>query len=98
MGCVENGITKLEILGAMLKYVHCLDAELDDAILKLVYAQLPKNTVVRWGVKSVASSYPNKKFFLLRILWYSSLKIKIFLACDACRHRRANISIIIVNF
>ena len=36
MGCVENGITKLEILGAMLKYVHCLDAELDGAILKLV--------------------------------------------------------------
>ena len=38
MGCVENGwgITKLEILGAMLKYVHCLDAELDEAIFKLV--------------------------------------------------------------
>ena len=38
VGCAENEcvITKLEILGAMLKNVHCLDAELDDAIFKLV--------------------------------------------------------------
>ena len=40
MGCVENGITTFEILGAMLKNVHCLDAELDEALFKLVYNYL----------------------------------------------------------
>ena len=45
MRCVESrldtdeiglGIKKLEIIGAMLKNVRSLDAELDDAIFKLV--------------------------------------------------------------
>ena len=29
--------TRMEILGEMLKNVHCLDAELDEALFKLVY-------------------------------------------------------------
>ena len=40
MRCVESGWdtteTDFEIIGAMLKNVHCLNAELDDAIFKLV--------------------------------------------------------------
>ena len=40
MRCFESGWdtteTDFEILGAMLKNVHCLNAELDDAIFKLV--------------------------------------------------------------
>ena len=33
---IDTAETEFEIIGKMLKNVHCLDAELDDAIFKLV--------------------------------------------------------------
>ena len=62
---------------------------------------VPISSVTRWEM----GSYPSCQrkigsFFSLKgwILWYISSKFKIFRACGVYRHRRANISILIVIF